>query len=117
MTGLERMAFNSIRIDAPALLFCMAVAPLLVGSGLLVTTMGRLHATDLGFRPQQLLSVRVALPGGQYDPDARKTFFSELVGRVGGLPGVQADLRTQRLLTTHSWTRVRLPPPPLSPTG
>ena len=25
MTGLERMAFNSIRIDAPALLFCMAV--------------------------------------------------------------------------------------------
>jgi predicted permease len=140
MSGLERTAFNSIRIDSQALMFCLVVvclAPLLVGlwpalsssripiigvlkgggserkahrglgrsvlvttqialaftllvgSGLLVTTMRRLHATDLGFRSESVLTARVALPGTQYDPGTRWTFFSQLVERAGDLPGIQ----------------------------
>jgi predicted permease len=141
MSGLERTAFNSIRIDSTTLVFCLVVvclAPLLVGlwpaisssrlplvnamkgggtagkrrrglaggalvitqatlaftllagSGLLVMTVRRLHATELGFRPEGMLTVRIAPPGDQYDRGARQRFFSQLQERVEGLPGILA---------------------------
>jgi predicted permease len=80
--GLARSALVTIQV---ALAFT-----LLVGSSLLVTTMRRLHATDLGFRSEGLLTVRVALPASRYDSEARWPFFSQLVERVEALPEIQA---------------------------
>jgi putative ABC transport system permease protein len=52
--------------------------------------MRQLHATEMGFRLDQVLTVRIALPGNRYDGNARRTFFRQLVERVEALPGIQA---------------------------
>ena len=63
---------------------------LLVGSGLLIRTMRRLNATDLGFQSATTMTVRVALPPGRYDRAGGRAFFAELLERVRVLPGVRA---------------------------
>lgn len=62
---------------------------LLVGSGLLIRTMSRLTATELGFQPATMLTVRFELPTSLYDRPARQAFFAQLLERVRALPGVQ----------------------------
>ena len=64
---------------------------LLAGAGLLVRSLHRLAAVNPGFDPANLLTLSVELPGATYpDGTSRAAFFSQLVGRVGSLPGVSA---------------------------
>ena len=64
---------------------------LLVGAGLLVQSFARLVAVDPGFQTENLVTLRVALPGAMYREDARRVqFFRELAARIERIPGVRA---------------------------
>jgi len=64
---------------------------LLAGAGLLLKSFARLHAVDLGFNPDRVLTARVTLGGEQYADEARQVrFFQDLLLGVGSLPGVQS---------------------------
>jgi putative ABC transport system permease protein len=55
---------------------------LLTASGLMLKSVARLQATQLGFVPESLLSVRVALPAPQYDAERGTRYFEQLLGRL-----------------------------------
>jgi putative ABC transport system permease protein len=64
---------------------------LLVGAGLLARSFVRLRETPLGFDPSGVLTAGMSLPRSQYDQPAQWTgFFSSLVERLRGEPGVQS---------------------------
>lgn len=61
---------------------------LLAGSGLLLRSLERLQAVDLGFRPEGLLTAELQLPRSEY-PEARaQLFYEQLLERARSLPGV-----------------------------
>jgi len=63
---------------------------LLVGAGLLSKSFLHLVNVDAGFNTDHLLVTKVALPEAKYlHADQSRRFFSELMGRLGALPGVQ----------------------------
>jgi putative ABC transport system permease protein len=62
---------------------------LLCGTGLLLKSLRRLQAVDLGFQPENVLVMRLTLPGTRYsEGEQRIAFVREITERVGGLPGV-----------------------------
>lgn len=63
---------------------------LLVGSGLLLRTIGRLNQANIGFDTGAMMTARIALPSSRYDRPASEAFFTGLLERVRALPGVQA---------------------------
>ncbi|HEX6048345.1 MAG TPA: ABC transporter permease [Gemmatimonadaceae bacterium] len=66
------------------------VVVLLIGAGLLIRSFIHLQRVDLGFRPDNLLTMRLSLPGAKYQtPESRVAFFDALVDRTRQLPGVQ----------------------------
>jgi putative ABC transport system permease protein len=69
---------------------------LLVGAGLLVNTLRRLHAVNPGFSPGGVLTCEVSLPSKYKNPQI-VTFFQELLERVRALPGVRAAGATMTL--------------------
>jgi len=71
---------------------------LLVGSGLMLRSVGALQDVDLGFDEQNVLTYTVALPVGDY-PETQRVgdFFAELLARVRALPGVETASATSGL--------------------
>jgi predicted permease len=64
---------------------------LLISSGLLVRAMWRLQAVDPGFKAENVLTLRTALPWPKYnDPKVRHPFYSKVLNDVRSLPGVQS---------------------------
>jgi putative ABC transport system permease protein len=64
---------------------------LLVGAGLLIRSFMRLQAVDPGFDPQNVLTMRVQLPGSKYREEPKRlAFFREATERIRALPGVSA---------------------------
>ena len=64
---------------------------LLTGAGLLIRSFLRLQAVDPGFRPDNVLTMGIALPQARYGDDARiRGFYNEVVRRVSAIPGVDA---------------------------
>jgi putative ABC transport system permease protein len=62
---------------------------LLIGAGLLARSMWELQRTDLGFRPEQVVTMRFSLVGGSFPDMARRNqAMDEIYERVRGLPGV-----------------------------
>jgi len=62
---------------------------LLVGSGLLLRTLSRLQAVDLGFGVENRLTFTVNLPQDGYaERSERSLFYNRLVERLEALPGV-----------------------------
>ncbi len=62
---------------------------LLVGSGLMLTSLSRLLHTDAGVDPRNLLTVRISLSDAS-PPAASMAFWPQLLSRVGGVPGVRS---------------------------
>jgi putative ABC transport system permease protein len=63
----------------------------LVGAGLLLRSFLELERVPLGFRPEQILTFRAALPARRYDTGAKRTaFYQQLAERLRALPGAQA---------------------------
>jgi predicted permease len=64
---------------------------LLVGAGLLVRSFLSLKRTDPGFRPDDVLTMRFALPDETHGkPEMQRAFYRELLDRVTKLPGVES---------------------------
>ncbi len=64
---------------------------LLAGAGLLMRSFEQILKVDPGFRPENVLTMRVALPDAQYSkPEQVRGFYNELLGRIQKLPGVQS---------------------------
>ena len=63
---------------------------LLIGAGLLVRSYQRITSANPGFDAQNVLSLRISLPGFKYrTPEAVVAFYRDLEQRVRALPGVQ----------------------------
>ena len=64
---------------------------LLVGAGLLIKSFARLQSVNPGFSTENVLTAQVALPPLQYaDATARRVFWTRLIDKARGLPGVSA---------------------------
>jgi putative ABC transport system permease protein len=64
---------------------------LLVGAGLMVRTFGALRGVDVGFEPENLLSLTLSLPSTSYaDNDAVVDFYQRLIADLETLPGVES---------------------------
>ncbi len=64
---------------------------LLTVSGLLAKSLSRLLQTDLGYRTDRLLTLRMSLPASRYGtPQSRVQFWDKLQPRLAALPGVIA---------------------------
>jgi putative ABC transport system permease protein len=63
---------------------------LLSAGGLMLRSVARLQAVELGFNPVSLLSVRLALPTPQYDYPRAIVLFDQLLGRLAARPGIES---------------------------
>jgi putative ABC transport system permease protein len=63
---------------------------LLVGAGLMVQTLYNMRSVDVGFRAENLLTMRSRPPLPKYeDPQKRLQFFDSVLDRIRVLPGVR----------------------------
>jgi predicted permease len=75
--------------DGLVVLQVAATLVLLVGAGLMLRTLANLNAIELGFDPNNLLTMQVALPETRYaQPAQRVAFFERVVREIRALPGV-----------------------------
>ena len=64
---------------------------LLVGSGLLLKSFANLRRVELGFNPDNVLTMSLRLPNSRYrEPAQRVNFFQQTLANVKQLPGVQS---------------------------
>jgi putative ABC transport system permease protein len=64
---------------------------LLLGAGLLARSFLLLQGVDTGFNAQNVVTMRVTLPGRRYDQDAKIiNFFAQVTEQMKSLPGVEA---------------------------
>lgn len=76
---------------------------LVVGAGLMVRSLAALGRIDLGFDPDQVLTLRVSVPQARYEtPEQVVGFYRQLLDRVRELPGVRSAgvVRALPLATT-----------------
>jgi putative ABC transport system permease protein len=76
-----------------ALVICETALSLLLiaAAGLLIRSFAEILKVDPGFRPDGVLTMRVALPDAVYSkPEQVRGFYAELLDRVQRLPGIQA---------------------------
>ncbi|HYL77744.1 MAG TPA: ABC transporter permease [Bryobacteraceae bacterium] len=63
---------------------------LLTGAGLLMRSFLRLEGVDPGFKPQDLLTMRIGLAGARYPQRAQQVaFYDRLLERAAAIPGVR----------------------------
>ncbi|HZF14263.1 MAG TPA: ABC transporter permease [Thermoanaerobaculia bacterium] len=68
-----------------------AAVVLLVSAGLLLRALERIQATDPGFRPSGVLTLRTALPTPKYSHTARRAeYYTRVLAEVRALPGVES---------------------------
>jgi len=85
--SVEKARLRSILVGAE-----LALAVVLsIGAGLLLRSLSRLHAVDVGFRPEGVMTASVTLPESRYkEPGPQRAFYRGVISRLGSLPGVQA---------------------------
>jgi putative ABC transport system permease protein len=81
--GIRRQGMRHLLVVAQVALALI----LLVGAGLMMRSFLRLQQVGLGFNPDNVLTLRVTVPGANYRGSSAP-FFHELVERVNTLPGV-----------------------------
>ncbi|HYE86909.1 MAG TPA: ADOP family duplicated permease, partial [Vicinamibacterales bacterium] len=97
--GGHRQRLRSLLVIAEVTLAVVLV----IGAGLMVKSLAALGRIDLGFQPQQMLTMRVSVPAARYDtPEKVVNFYRRLTANVRGVPGVQSAgfLRVLPLATT-----------------
>ncbi len=64
---------------------------LLIGTGLMIRAFWKLQEVHVGFRPERLLTLRVALPQAVYPENAKVLqFWTSVQQRMAALPGVES---------------------------
>ena len=63
---------------------------LLTAGGLMLKSVARLQATELGYNPRSLLSVRMVLPGPRYDAQRATQFLGQLLPRLAGRAEIES---------------------------
>jgi putative ABC transport system permease protein len=77
---------------------------LLIGAGLMIKSFIRLGRVDLGFNPENVLTMRVSLPSNRYAEPARQAaFYRQVVERVKALPGAQSASLISDPPVVNSW--------------
>lgn len=97
--GGHRQRLRSLLVVAEVALAVVLV----IGAGLMVRSLAALGRIDLGFNPENVLTMRVSLPATRYDTPERVVDFYRLLNeRVRALPGVQSAgfVRVLPLATT-----------------
>jgi putative ABC transport system permease protein len=83
--GGRRQRFRSALVAIEVALAVILVA----GAGLMIRSLSALGRIDLGFSPERVLTMRVAIPAARYEsPEQVIAFYKQLVDRVRALPGV-----------------------------
>jgi predicted permease len=85
---------------------------LLITSGLLIRAVWRVQGVEPGFAPQNIMTLRTALPRPKYDsPVRRSAFYDRVLTGVRALPGVQSAAFTSGLpmVVTGLITGVEIP--------
>lgn len=86
---------------------------LLVGAGLLLTSLLRLRAVDFGFQPEGVYTVELRLPPERYATTASTWLFeSQVIERLRALPGVTAAGSASNLPLVrglNTWAEVLTP--------
>ncbi len=70
---------------------------LLVGAGMLARSMYNLLQVELGFNADNVLTMRLSLSGGKYNPQMSRVFYDECLTRVSAVPGVRSAALTHSL--------------------
>ncbi|HEY8186781.1 MAG TPA: ABC transporter permease [Pyrinomonadaceae bacterium] len=74
---------------------------LLIGAGLMIKSFVRLQQMDLGFNPDQVLTVNLSVSSSRYPEDRQQVaFFQEALARLQSVPGVQSAAATTGLPLT-----------------
>jgi putative ABC transport system permease protein len=92
---------------------------LLVGAGLMMKSLLRLLQTNIGFNPDNLLTMYIALPAAKYtEINKQIDYFDQLKARVESLPGVK-DSGTVNILPLQAGntTRFNVEGDPVPPPG
>ncbi|HEY4306023.1 MAG TPA: ABC transporter permease [Gemmatimonadaceae bacterium] len=76
---------------------------LVVGAGLLLSSLSRLQEVPLGVDTRNVLTFEVHLPEARYDSTARAAFYDAFAKRVEQLPGVRAAGGVSKLPATGSY--------------
>ena len=63
---------------------------MLVSAGLMLKSLMLLSQTDLGFRPDRVLTFRISLPGEAYAPERRAPFLEQVLVKLQARPEVEA---------------------------
>ena len=93
---------------------------LLVGAGLFMKSLSRLRSVEPGFNSNNLLTMRVSLPGRKYDTDPKvMNFFNRAIEQLQALPGVDAvgAINTLPFAGPHSGTSLEVEGQPKLPPG
>jgi putative ABC transport system permease protein len=81
----------------------MLAVVLVIGAALMVKSLAALGRIDLGFTPENMLTMRVSVPAAKYDtPEKVVNFYRQLNDKVRALPGVESAgfVRVLPLATT-----------------
>jgi predicted permease len=84
-TGGSRVARRVLVVTEVALAVIM-----LTGAGLLLRSLVKLQAMELGFKTDHILTMQLTIPPRRYNDTTADEFFRQIVERVRHLPGVQS---------------------------
>jgi putative ABC transport system permease protein len=76
--GFRRIGVRNVLVASEIALALV----MLVAAGLMVKSVANLSGTDLGFRPDRLVTFRVSVPEAQYDPARAVQLFQQLLDRL-----------------------------------
>jgi predicted permease len=83
----EGRRINSVLVAAQ---FALSLI-LLIGTGLLLKSFGRLQSVNPGFDPENTLTMAASLPRAKYDkPEKSLQFYTSAATRLGKAPGIRA---------------------------
>ena len=90
--GRQRLHLRKVLVATEIALAVLLV----VGAGLTVRSFWRLFNEEAGFQRDNLLIAQFSLPASQYPLERALDFYSQLVDRVEGLPGVESATTLSR---------------------
>jgi predicted permease len=84
---------------------------LLIGTGLMVRTLGALKKVNIGFDPTHVVYAELSFPEGRYDTaEQKRVFFGKLLDRLAAVPGVVAATEATSLPPySFGWTQIVIP--------